>query len=79
MDKHAPLKEKYLRANHANFMTKQLRKAIMRRSKLQNDFLKDRSDASQNVYRKQRNLCVTLLQKLKKTVFDKFRSKTYNR
>ena len=53
-------KEKYLRVNHANFMTKQLRKAIMKRLKLRNDFLKDRNDASLSTYRKQRNLCVTL-------------------
>ena len=46
LDKHAPMKKKYLRANHANFITKQLRKAIMRRSKLRNDFPKDRNDAS---------------------------------
>ena len=46
LDKHAPIKQKYLRANHANFVTKQLRKAIMKRSNLHNDFLKDRKDAS---------------------------------
>ena len=50
LDKHAPIKKKYLRANHANFVTKQLRKAIMKRSKLHNDFLKDRNDASQSAY-----------------------------
>ena len=69
LDKHAPIKKKYLRANHANFVTKQLRKAIMKRSKLRNDFLKDRNDASQSAYRKQRNLCVTLLRKAKKQYF----------
>ena len=37
LDKHA--KKKYLRANHANFMTKQLAKAIIKRSKLRKDFL----------------------------------------
>ena len=51
-------------------MTKQLRKAIMKRSKLRNDFLKDRNDASQSAYRKQCNLCVTLLQKAKKQYFS---------
>ena len=50
LDKHAPIKQKYLRANHANFVTKQLRKAIMKRSKLHNDFLKDRNYASQSAY-----------------------------
>ena len=43
--KHALLNKKYLRANHA---TKQLRKAIMKRSKLRNDCLKDRDHAFQN-------------------------------
>ena len=40
LDKHALLKKKYLRENHANFMTKQLRKALMKRSKSRNDFPK---------------------------------------
>ena len=46
LDKHVPIKKKYLRANHANFVTKQLRKAIMKILKLRNDFLKDRNDSS---------------------------------
>ena len=75
MDKHAPTKKKYLRANHANFVTKQLRKAIMKRSKLPSDFLKDRNDASQSAYRKQRNLCVTLLRKAKKQYFSNLEPK----
>ena len=75
LDKHAPIKKKYLRANHANFVTKQLRKAIMKRSKLRNDFLKDRNDASQSAYRKQRNLCVTLLWKAKKQYFSNLEPK----
>ena len=34
LDKHAPIQKKYLRAtNHDNFVTKQLRKALMKRSK----------------------------------------------
>ena len=47
LDKHASIKKKYLKTNHDNFVTKQLRKAIMKRLKLRNDFLKDRNDASQ--------------------------------
>ena len=55
-------------ANHVNFMTKELKKTIIKRSNLGNDFLKDRNDASQSVYRKQRNLLVTLSQNVKKTM-----------
>lgn len=49
-------------------MTKELKKTITKRSNLRNDFLKNRNDASQSVYRKQRNLLVTLLQNVKKAI-----------
>ena len=75
LGKHAPIKKTYLRANHANFVTKQLRKAVMKISKLRNDFLKYRSDAFQSAYRKQRNFCVTLLQKAKKQYFSNLEPK----
>ena len=39
-NKHAPLKFKVVRANNNPFMTKDLRKAIMKRSKLKNEFNK---------------------------------------
>ena len=55
LDKYTPLWKKYSRTNYANFMTKQLRKAIMKRSKLRNDFLKDRNDGFQSADRKQCN------------------------
>ena len=42
LTKHAPIKKKYLKANHINFVTKQLRKAIMKRLKLLNDFLRQK-------------------------------------
>ena len=40
LNKHAPVKTKYLLANHSPFVTKDLRKAIMLRSKLRNQCLK---------------------------------------
>ena len=36
VDKHAPIKSKFIRGTHAPFMNKELRKAIMHRSKLKN-------------------------------------------
>ena len=39
LNKHAPLKKKLLRANHAPYITKTLRKAIMRRSQLEIKYL----------------------------------------
>ena len=46
-------------------MTKEVRKAIMIRSKLRNKFLKDKNEHSKNDYRKQRNLCVALVRRAK--------------
>ena len=36
--KHAPIKSKYIHENEAPFMTKDLYKAIMKKSKLRNKF-----------------------------------------
>ena len=63
LNKHAPLKIKTLRANHSSFMTKTLRKAIMRRSHLKNKYLKNRSNENWKIYKKQRNFCTNLLKK----------------
>ena len=38
---HAPLKNKHLRANHASFVTKEFRKAVMKRARLRNVYLKN--------------------------------------
>ena len=46
LDKHAPIKRKYIRANNSAFMTKELRTAIMQRSKLRQKFLKERTNDS---------------------------------
>ena len=40
LNKHAPLKKKVLRANHALYVTKALRKAIMKRSYLEKLYFK---------------------------------------
>ena len=58
LNKHAPMKQKYLRANQGRFMTENLHKAIMKRSRLRNKFLSDRTEISRKEYKKQRNFCV---------------------
>ena len=67
---HAPMKEKMIRANNAPFMTKSLSKAIMTRSRLRNKFLKAPSKESEDKFKKQRNFCVNLLKKVKKTYYN---------
>ena len=50
-------------------MTKDLNKGIMKRSKLRNTFLKEKSDPARKAYTSQRNLFVNLLRKTKKNYF----------
>ena len=59
INKHAPLKRKYIRANHAEYMDKELSQAIMKRSKLRNDYLKHRSE--ENSWRIKSNVIFVLL------------------
>ena len=66
----APMKIKYLRANHGKFMTKGLHKAILERSRLRNKFLRDRTETSRKEYKKQINFCVNLLKKLKNIILQ---------
>ena len=40
LNQHAPQKKKYVRGNQMPFMTKQLSKVIMKRSRLRNNFLR---------------------------------------
>ena len=63
------MKIKYLRANQGKFMTKDLPRAIMKRSRLLNNFLLDRTETSRKEYEKQRNFCINLLKKAKKDHF----------
>ena len=41
LNAHAPLKEKHLRANHASFVTKEFRKAVMKTARLRKVYLKN--------------------------------------
>ena len=66
---HAPQKTRLVRANNSPFMTKELYKAIMTRSRLRNKFLKLKTTESNNAYKKQRNYCVSLLNNKETTVY----------
>ena len=54
LEVHAPIKKKVVRANDKPYMTKSLRKAIMRRSYLKNKYLKYKSPDLDRAYKKQR-------------------------
>ena len=70
LEKHAPLKTKSLRANNSPFMTKQLRKMIMNRSRCKNTYFKNKTAENWETYRKLRNDCVKLTKKVKREYFQ---------
>ena len=70
LEKHAPTKKKYVRANQAPFITKTLsNKVIIKRQRLRNKFLNRESDTDRKQYNKQRNYVVTLLRRRKKNFY----------
>ena len=69
LNKYAPLKFIYIRANDSPFMTKDSRKAIMLRTKLRNKFNKERTASSSLNYKWQRNVCSSLLKKTKRKYY----------
>ena len=52
LSKHAPLKSKLLRKNHASYIFKPLRKAIIKGSYLENLYFKERTEHSLRNYKK---------------------------
>ena len=58
------MKRKYVCANEAPFMTKELHKAIMKRSRLR------KNEINKNNYKVQRNYCKKLLKTTKKQYFN---------
>ena len=68
LNKHAPMKQKYIRANQGRFMTKNKHKGIMKRSRI-NKFLSHRTEIPRKEYKKQRKIWVNLLKRAKEGHF----------
>ena len=75
LDKHAPRKQKFMRANNSNFVIKSFRKATMKRSKLRNKYLPERTKEAKSLYNKQRNLCMSILRQNKRDYFGNLNNK----
>ena len=69
LDLYAHRKQEYARGNHMPFLNRALSKEIMTRTRLRNNFLKDRSEENKRKYSKQHNYCVSLLTKSKSEYF----------
>ena len=67
---HAPWKQKGLRANNKPYVTKQLRKAIMHRSYLENKHYKYRTPVHWQANKKQNNYCNRLYKRERKRYYS---------
>ena len=71
LDNHAPKKTKVLRVNHKPHVSKTLRLAIMKRSRLKNKANKTQLPSDKQNYKKQRNFFTKLNKQIKKKHFKK--------
>ena len=70
LDKHAPMKKRYIRANDSPFMNRTLRKAFMLRARLKNRYNKNKTADNWDAFRRQRNFCVKLSRKTKRDFYN---------
>jgi len=70
LEKHAPLKKKTLRANDAPYMTRNLRKAMMKRTELATKYNKTRNMVDYNNFRKHKNYVNRLYKRERKNYFN---------
>ena len=68
LQKHAPIKKRYVRANQASFMNSKTQKEVMRRAHLRYKFIDSKTDADRIAYNKQRNYCFSLIRKKKRPI-----------
>ena len=52
LNTHARIKRKLLRVNHVPYMTKVLRETIMKRSELENEYVKNKTNENLKSYKK---------------------------
>ena len=69
IQRHAPLKKRYVQAAQAPFMNKKINKEIMKMLRLRNKLLNRKGDIDRKTYNKRRNLCVSLVRSEKKHFF----------
>ena len=74
LEHHVPLKKKISSANNAPYITKILRKAIMKRSRLENFNSKTLAEKSLKEYKKQNNYVRKLHKKERKIIFNSLNS-----
>ena len=67
LDKHAPVKKKVVRASHAKYISKPLRKSIMKRSYLEKVYFKNRQLSNWKDIRNKKTIPVGCIKKREQT------------
>ena len=62
-----------MRGNNQPFVTKELRREHMKRTRLLNRYRKNRNEENEVAYKKQRNFCSNLLKRVKSTYYGSLR------
>ena len=68
LDRHAHMKTKFLRSNNSPHITKELRQAIMKKSRLKNLANKTKNPEYMAAYKRQRDLVVNLNRQAKRSI-----------
>ena len=75
INKHAPLKKKFVRGNNAPFMNSEFEKEIYVRSRLRNNYWVEPSAENKAMYKKQTNKCFKIRRKSIKRYMDQVSEK----
>ena len=70
MRSHAPIKNETIIANHALYVTKTMRKALLKKKELQNRYFKIRATENLKLFKRQRNFCSRLYKRERKKYFS---------
>lgn len=67
---HAPFKRKIIRGNHAPYINRQLRKAMMKRNELQTKYYRSKANQDFETFKRQRNYVSRLYKRVKKQYYN---------
>ena len=75
LNRYAPSRKKILRVNHALYIAKTLRKAIMRRSQLETKYLKSKTQTDLKLYKKHKTFCSKLYKRERRKYYESLNMK----
>ena len=70
LNKHPPLRKKFLRVNHAPYIAKTLRKVIMHRSQPETKYLKTKTQTNLKLYKKHKHFCSKLFKRERRKYYE---------